>query len=678
MRRDTPASAQERRGCPAAVQSRFLAFGGNSYDADSRTIEAVLATGVRVQRYWWSEELDMASSAIDLGRVAQNQCRFLFGHDHGDPIGVVEQARLINGELVARLRFAQTPRGDELAGMVQRGELTGISIGYQVRKWTLVEVIDGDHEIWRATEWELLEASLVTVPADPNAGVRSAATAQGDPAPENPGGSAVPTQEEDEMRRSLSMGGAAALLSGLTAAVRDTDAGAAAGAPAAPAAPATPAAPAAPAAERAAPVITVLNGAELLQLQDQARALGVETQIRSALEDPNATRATISDAILAAAAVRQGGNQTPLPAGAGARDSGSDVTNRNAGISGAMLHSLRSASGVASEPVAQAQPYLRHSISELAAVVLGEREMPRSAADRVELFARAFHSTSDFPILLGGAMNTRLQETYQAAQPIYRRIAQPMTFADFRAHDILRPGDFPTLKPVNEAGEIKFGTFGEKKESVTVGSYGIQFGLSRQLLVNDHLGAIDRILSNQGTSVGLFEEFTFFAMKLAAAGLGPKLLETGETVFHAAKHGNLAGTGTAITEAALSAGRAALRKQKNMSGVQMGLPPAILLVSPDKETEAEKAIGARPNGEFNPFQGKLRVEVGGQLSGNAWELYTDQSFGANWTWGLLDGFTAPRLTVETKFGQQGVAVSLEHDFGCGAQDFRYGYRNGGE
>lgn len=674
MRRDTPASAQERRGCPAAVQSRFLAFGGNSYDADSRTIEAVLATGVRVQRYWWSEELDMASSAIDLGRVAQNQCRFLFGHDHGDPIGVVEQARLVNGELVARLRFAQTPRGDEMAGMVQRGELTGISIGYQVRKWTLVEVIDGDHEIWRATEWELLEASLVTVPADPNAGVRSAATAQGDPAPENPGGSAVPTQEEDEMRRSLSMGGAAALLSAMTAAVRDTDAAAASGAPAAPAATA---APAAPEAERSASAAPVIAAAELLQLQDQARALGVETQVRTALEDPNATRGTISDAILAAASIRQGGNQTPLPAGAGARDSGSDITNRNDGIRGAMLHSLRSASGVASEPAAVAQPYLRHSISELAAVVLGEREMPRSAADRVELFARAFHSTSDFPILLGGAMNTRLQETYQSAQPIYRRIAQQMTFADFRAHEILRPGDFPTLKPIGETGEIKFGTFGEKKESVTVGSYGIQFGLSRQLLVNDHLGAIDRILANQGTAVGLFEEFTFFAMKAAANGLGPVLLEDGKTVFHA-DHGNRAGTGTAITEAALSAGRAALRKQKNMSGVQMGLPPAILLVSPDKETEAEKAVGARPNGEFNPFQGKLHVEVGGQLSGNAWELYADQAFGSNWTWGLLDGFTAPRLTVETKFGQQGVAVSLEHDFGCGAQDFRYGYRNGGE
>lgn len=675
MRRDTPTSAQERRGCPAAVQSRFLAFGGTSYDTDTRTIEAVLATGVRVQRFWWSEELDMAATAIDLGRVAQNQCRFLFGHDHGDPIGVVEQARLVNGELVARLRFAQTPRGDELAGMVQRGELTGISIGYQVRKWTLVEVIDGDHEIWRATEWELLEASLVTVPADPNAGVRSAATAQGDPAPETPGGSAVSTQEEDEMRRSLSMGGAAALLSGLTAAVRDTDAAAAAGAPAS-ASP--PAASAAPEAERASPTAAGIAAAELLQLQDQARAMGVETQVRTALENPNATRESVMEAILGAAAVRQGGNQTPLPAGAGARDSGSDVTNRNDGIRGAMLHSLRSASGVASEPAAVAQPYLRHSISELAAVTLGEREMPRSAADRVELFARAFHSTSDFPILLGGAMNTRLQETYQAAQPIYRRIAQQMTFADFRAHDILRPGDFPTLKPVSETGEIKFGTFGEKKESITVGSYGIQFGLSRQLLVNDHLGAIDRILSNQGTSVGLFEEFTFFAMKLANAGLGPKLLETGETVFHATKHRNLAAAGSAITEEALSAGRASLRKQKNMSGVQMGLPPAILLVSPDKETEAEKAIGARPNGEFNPFQGKLRVEVGGQLSGNAWELYADQAFGANWTWGLLDGFTAPRLTVETKFGQQGVAVSLEHDFGCGAQDYRYGYRNPGE
>lgn len=638
-----------------------------TYDPDNRTVEIVAATDTPVRMPGWRlgldtdylEILDMSPSAVDLSSVEARNCPLLDSHNRWSlqsRLGAVTAAQLSGRELIVVGSFGESDAARQAEAEMTSAAPPPVSSGYRVEQMQF-ERFEGDLPVYRATRWKLTEVSFVPIAADPNAGVRA----------------------DSGLHPCIIMESRAMPPEQTPAAGTSAD-----NQPAAPAAESTRAAPAAPAAAPVAaptPVATPepvgLRAAEALQLQDQARALGVEQAVRSALDDPNATRASVSDAILAAAAGRQGGNQTPLPAGAGARDSGSDITNRNDGIRGAMLHSLRSASGVASEPAAVSQPYLRHSISELAAVVLGEREMPRSAADRVELFARAFHSTSDFPILLGGAMNTRLQETYQSAQPIYRRIAQQMTFADFRAHEILRPGDFPTLKPIGETGEIKFGTFGEKKESVTVGSYGIQFGLSRQLLVNDHLGAIDRILANQGTAVGLFEEFTFFAMKAAANGLGPVLLEDGKTVFHA-DHGNRAGTGTAITEAALSAGRAALRKQKNLSGVQMGLPPAILLVSPDKETEAEKAVGARPNGEFNPFQGKLHVEVGGQLSGNAWELYADQAFGSNWTWGLLDGFTAPRLTVETKFGQQGVAVSLEHDFGCGAQDFRYGYRNGGE
>lgn len=640
-----------------------------TYDAENRTVEIVAATDTPVRMPGWRlgldtdylEILDMSPSAVDLSSVEARNCPLLDSHNRWSlqsRLGAVTAAQLSGRELIVLGSFGESEPARQAEAEMTSAAPPPVSSGYRVEQMQF-ERFEGELPVYRATRWKLTEVSFVPIAADPNAGVRA----------------------DSGLHPCIIMESRAMPPEQTPAAGTPAD-----NQTAAPAVVSTRAAPAAPAVAAAAPAVvapaaavaemTGLRAAEALQLQDQARALGVEQAIRGALDDPNATRASVSDAILAAAAGRQGGNQTPLPAGAGARDSGSDITNRNDGIRGAMLHSLRSASGAASEPAAVAQPYLRHSMSELAAVMLGEREMPRSAADRIEVFGRAFHTTSDFPILLGGAMNTRLQETYQAAQPIYRQIAQQMTFADFRAHDILRPGDFPTLKPVTQAGEIKFGTLGEKKESVTVGSYGIQFGLSRQLLVNDHLGAIDRILSNQGTSVGLFEEFTFFAMKLAAAGKGPVLLEDGNTVFHG-DHGNLAATGTAITEDALSAGRAALRKQKNMSGVQMGLPPAILLVSPDKETEAEKAIGARPNGEFNPFQGKLRVEVGGQMTGKAWELYTDKSFGSNWTWGLLDGFTAPRLTVDTKFGQQGVAVSLEHDFGCGAQDYRYGYRNPG-
>jgi hypothetical protein len=38
----------------------------------------------------------------------------------------------------------------------------------------------------------------------------------------------------------------------------------------------------------------------------------------------------------------------------------------------------------------------------------------------------------------------------------------------------------------------------------------------------------------------------------------------------------------------------------------------------------------------------------------------------------------PRTRIESQFGMQGVKVSLEHDFGVGAIDFRSFYRNPGQ
>jgi hypothetical protein len=45
--------------------------------------------------------------------------------------------------------------------------------------------------------------------------------------------------------------------------------------------------------------------------------------------------------------------------------------------------------------------------------------------------------------------------------------------------------------------------------------------------------------------------------------------------------------------------------------------------------------------------------------------------------GYLEGAEAPRVRTEEAFGQQGMAMSLEHDFGMGAVDYRGGYKNPG-
>lgn len=703
MTRDPPQPGEDRRAHPpTGPQSRFAAFQPSSYNAEARTVELVLSTGSAVDRHYFVEELEISAAAVDIGRVGRGVVPLLDSHNRwgiNATLGTITSVRFetVSGAaaLVGTARFAETAAGREAEGMVARGELRGVSIGYAPKAWAVV-AIDADTEkhTWRATSWELLEGSLVTVPADPAAGVRSAAPSPGSPI--STGDSANP-QEDEDMRRSLLPGGLTAVAMGAARAVFDPN-GPGTAAPAAPATPdpvtdparaAAPVAAPAPvaAAAPAAATVSRFSVDDGIAFVDQARALGVETRARE-LVTQNGTGAVSVEAartaLMAAAADHQRAATGPVAAGSAGRVLVEDRDRIRSGVPAAILAGLRRSRGetefadtdAGRAARTAAEPYQRHSLSELAAATLGERDMPRTAGDRIQLYERAFHTTSDFPILLGGALNSRLLENYRAAEPVYRRIARQMTFMDFRAHDVLRPGDFPALQKVNEAGEIKQGTFGEKKETAYVVPYGVGFGLSRQLLVNDNLGAIDQVLGSQGDQVALFEEITFFAMK---GTVGPVLNEDGKAVFHT-DHANYTASGTAISTASLGVGRAMLRKQKNLAGQQMGHGASILLVSPDKETEGEMALTAiiaNETAKANPFSGKLELVVGGQLTGNAWEMYADARFGTNWTWGLLDGFQAPRLRIEDQFGQQGVKVQLEHDFGVAAQDFRFGYRNNG-
>lgn len=324
--------------------------------------------------------------------------------------------------------------------------------------------------------------------------------------------------------------------------------------------------------------------------------------------------------------------------------------------------------------------YMGHSLVEMAAVAIDHRGSLRTATDRIDVIQMAMHSTSDFPAILENALNKRLDDSYQLADPIFRRIAAQMSFADFRPHPVSRLADYPMLQPVAESGEIKWGTLGDKKESVALAAYAAGLTLSRQVLINDDLGAIDRMVRNYGMTVAAFEDATFWAMALGgASNNGPTMLETTRQMFNTTD-GTLAGTAAAISVTSLSVGRAALRKRKRLDGTDLSVAAAILLVGPDKETEAQQLVApiqAQQVGNINPFSGKLTVEVTPKITGNAWYLFADPQMLANFTYGYLDGQTGPRFRTEEPFGRQGVSFTVEHDFGCGAIDWRGGYRNAG-
>jgi len=701
MTRDAPNGAEDRRASPpSGPQMRFAGFLPSSYNAEARTVELDLTVGAAVNRGWFVEELAVSAEAIDLGRVARGLVPLLDTHNRwgiNAILGNLVSTRFetISGKttLVGVVKFTETAAGREAEGMVARGELRGVSIGYDPKAWEVVS-IDKDTEIrtWRATSWELLEVTLCPVPADPAAGVRSAASSPG--ALDSNGASA--TQETEEMIRSRLMGGAAASALAANLAPPDDTSGAAGAAPVlsdtrtaepAPQVPAqaAAAAPSGGEAARSAPNasgappsngVTRFGAVEALGFAADAAAFGltargaalVEQNERGEISVETARATLLREAGEAQRAATSGAPQAPA-FGAGARSSdGNALATRQHAIDAIVARVL----GTTPDPAAREFVGLR--LLEMAALRAGLSPRER---DPITIL-RAAHTTSDFPMILEAAANKILIERYKLAEPTFRPIARRRDLRDFKPTKLLSMGDFPTLLPYAEDGEIKSGTINEGRESVVLGSYGRILRLTRQAIVNDDLSAFDDVFGSIGSMIAQFENATFWAVHALNSWRGPNLSD-GKSVFHA-DHGNYTGTGTAPSVASLGIGRASIRKQTNIDGNPLDLAAKYIVVGPDSETTVDALVATiTPNAVagVNPFSGKLTPIVSGAIPDYAWELYADPAMAPVWSYGYLADAPGPRVLTEEQFNVDGVAFRATLDFYAGATDFRGGYRNAG-
>jgi ATP-dependent protease ClpP protease subunit len=326
----------------------------------------------------------------------------------------------------------------------------------------------------------------------------------------------------------------------------------------------------------------------------------------------------------------------------------------------------------------RARPYMEMSLHEMAAASMG-RPAPGmgSYSARERVLMQAMHTGSDFPFILSTSVNRLIESAYDTVERTFAAISREMTFSDFRPHDVVRPDAFPTLKKVNDTGEIKFGTVGEDKETLTLASYAIGLSISRQTLVNDDLGAIQEVIDNAAMIVPEFEEVTWWTTFLANGAL-----RDGTAMFHA-DHGNLASSGAAPSVTTLATGRKAMRKQVTKDGRPLvSNAPAFLVAGPEWQTEIEQlmvAIAAAKPTDVNPFSGKLTPIFTEQITDKQWFLLVDPSRRShNMRHGYLRDRAAPRVRVEEPFGVQGTRMTLEHDFGVGGVNHRGGWKNPGQ
>lgn len=670
---------RERGSPPEARGTRLMSFSGTSYDAEARTVEAVFSAGSRVRRWFGFEELAIEAGAVDLTRVQRNLCPFLNAHnqwDIGATLGNVASARIENGQLVGTIRFADTEQGRAAEGMVSRGELTGISIGYLVRNWQLAEVLENEDEIWRAMSWELLEVSLVSVPADPNAGVRSLSGQQ-------PGTSAATgdnQEDEDMLRRNLGGGNAAATSTAALAAATAAGAPPADGTRTEGGTPAPSPAPAATHAEepgqRQAQPEQALNAAAV---QTLARNAGLDDTAVLELVSTHADQPFTRTAALAEIGRRFAERDTHVRTVARVpAQAGSNVTLARA-MEDAIFHRL----SPGSELTEAGRSFRGMSLLRMAEEMLGTGGVNCRGLTGVEIAERALHTTSDFPALMSSAMNRRLRQAYQENQPTYRRWARRAPNApNFKSIDVVQLSAMPDLLKVNEAGEFKYGSVSDGKVSYSVLTYGRIIAISRQTIVNDDLRALDRAATGFAGSAARLENRTVYAQLT-----GNPVMPDSVALFHAT-HGNLAGSGGAISQTTLAAGRKAVRLQKGLQSEELNLAPKYIIAPASLEQVAYQYTSSQfvptTAGGVNEFRQGGRTELEPIIesildanSATSWYLAADNNQVDTVEYCFLEGSEGVQISERLGFTVDGVEIKASLDFAAAAIDFRGLYKDPG-
>ena len=153
---------------------RELSIEKGSIVKEERAVELSFSSDTPYQRYdffndeVYDEVLSHEEKAVNLQRL-KDIGTVLFNHNSNAPIGGIERVWIEGGRGKAIVRFDEDPESERIYQKVLKGSLKGVSVGYLIHEMEKSTV--GDVVTRTATNWEPLEISIVSVPADSSVGV---------------------------------------------------------------------------------------------------------------------------------------------------------------------------------------------------------------------------------------------------------------------------------------------------------------------------------------------------------------------------------------------------------------------------------------------------------------------------------------------------------------------------
>ncbi len=664
-------------------------FEPSTFSEESRTVDVTFATDTPVRRYDWLNDRyfdevltfgpgQMRTARLDAGAPLLDNHSAWGGVRN--TLGVVESFSIEGNQARATIRFSKRDEVEGILQDVKDGILRNISVGYRVHKYDK-EMREGEVPIYRAVDWEPYEISLVSIPADPKSGVRSA-EGQDFTEVELTGEEGDSSQTRSQTNKSeliMKREQIIAMLAkrgiSVDANISDEALNAELERALNPEGPDPKAVQTAIEAERkrSADITAAVRSAKLPtdfaekliaegNSIDEARAAIIE---EFAKQDPNA------------------GIRSQAPTVGEDRE----ATMRRSATEAALV--LRGAPEVATgkqSPYNEDVKKEAHKLRGMSLVDLAKDSLVRGGhnvegLDKMDIVGRAFtSSSSDFPVLLEGANRTVLLANYQEQADTWRQFCATGSVSDFREHKRLRMGSFTDLEKVNENGEYKNKKITDADfEKVSIDTKGNIINVSRKMIINDDLGAFLRLASMIGRAAARSIENDVYALLASNPTLADNL-----ALFHAS-HNNLV-TGAAPTVAVLDGMRQKMAQQKDkdkndfldirpaIALAPMYLGSALRVLNQSQYDHDASGTFQKPNVVAGLFRNVIDTP---RLSGNAYYMFADPNVEPVIEVNFLNGVQTPFMESEEGFTVDGMKWKIRLDYGVGAVGFRGVIKNPG-
>ena len=528
-----------------AIQERRSTF-AIAPESDTRSVRAALSSVTPVPRFFGTEILRHDTESIDLSRVGESGLPLLINHDDSSlPIGRVRNVALeADGVLRGDLTFSEATQGSRDAWELAReGTLTDVSIRYKINDYEVRG--DSGSEEYHVTNWTVLEASVVSVPADATVGIGRQLELEGidmpDPNPEAP---AVPEkpkppsasrkagEKDGEIRERKR--------------INDID-------------------------------LIASNFPENAAVQDLARAARTDG---TSVEDFKSEMIGALAPEYAAQPLAKPVPQPQISAGLDASE------NMRAGITAAFDIKAGNLKGEDARQAGQGNPYLGLSIIETGRKMLeagGVRTHGMSPLDVAGALLEGSRyidpgtanlTTANFPAVLEDVINKALFRGFEEAPVTWNIWCGTDSAQDFKPGT--RPGlsAFTSLAVVAENAAIADGIVNDKKEAFQIATYARKFSVTRQSLVNDDLAALANIASRMGQAAGRTVDEQVYAFVDANGNM----TEDGNPLFDATNHSNLDATVNAEPSTEnIGKVRVAMGKQTDTNSVILGIVPQYMV-----------------------------------------------------------------------------------------------------